>query len=166
MNYSALQSEVGTWSREQFGEQSRTFPLMGVNEELGELAHSCQQNERDEVIDGIGDVMLYLADFCSLSEIELERCSRDYPAPHGNTDTFQQLLWCAGLLNRSVLKQKQGIRLGEPRVGKEAEREAIGSIIRTLERVCVAYNTTLDECIGTAWGEVGNRSWDAEVSDE
>lgn len=78
-----LQDEVGEWARENFGEeQPATYPLMGVSEEVGELNHSVlkqlQGIRLDEEgvgeaaeLDAVGDIIIYLADFCERRGIDL-----------------------------------------------------------------------------------------------
>lgn len=79
------QQEIGVWSFEQFGKSKgkslaqhnlidTNDPLMGMVEELGELHHAvlkqkqqirtAEDHEKAEK-DAIGDLMIYLLDYCS-----------------------------------------------------------------------------------------------------
>ena len=69
-----IQTEQNEWSNRVFGPQSPLLPLLGVVEELGELAHAVLKREqgirRDEdhlanEKDAIGDVCIYLLDYCN-----------------------------------------------------------------------------------------------------
>lgn len=69
-----MQDEQYEWSMRNFGPQSAMLPLLGVVEELGELAHAVLKREqgirKDEnhlhnEKDAIGDVCIYLMDYCN-----------------------------------------------------------------------------------------------------
>lgn len=69
-----IQEEQRAWSLANFGPQSPLLPLLGVVEELGELAHAVLKREqgirKDEnhlanEKDAIGDVCIYLLDYCN-----------------------------------------------------------------------------------------------------
>jgi NTP pyrophosphatase (non-canonical NTP hydrolase) len=73
-NLNDIQQEQKEWSWENFGPQSPLLPLLGVVEELGELAHAVLKREqgirKDEnhlhnEKDAIGDVCIYLLDYCN-----------------------------------------------------------------------------------------------------
>jgi NTP pyrophosphatase (non-canonical NTP hydrolase) len=71
-----IQEVHAEWSEENFGDQPSTLPLLGVAEEVGELNHAHLKGiqdirEDDETtgedakLDAVGDVVLYLIDYCS-----------------------------------------------------------------------------------------------------
>ena len=71
-----LQAVHAEWSESNFGDQPSTLPLLGVAEEVGELNHAHLKGlqgirEDDETtgedakLDAVGDVVLYLIDYCS-----------------------------------------------------------------------------------------------------
>ena len=82
-----LQFEVGQWSRKNFPNNKPTYPLLGLVEEVGELAHAhlkmeqgIRGTEREHQIakiDAIGDIVIYLADYCERNGISLEAAVRD-----------------------------------------------------------------------------------------
>lgn len=88
-----LQDQVYEWSLHNFGDQPAHRPLLGVGEELGELASAVgalnhaflkqeQQIRMDEdhqqqMEDAVGDIVIYLADFCSRSQLNMDKCIRD-----------------------------------------------------------------------------------------
>lgn len=79
---SELQGEVGLWSRRNFGDQPSTLALLGLQEEVGELAHAHLKglqgirHTTDEIramkVDAVGDVVVYLADYCEREGIDLQ----------------------------------------------------------------------------------------------
>ncbi|MGD9631377.1 MAG: hypothetical protein AB7V18_19230 [Pyrinomonadaceae bacterium] len=82
LNLLTFQHEVGEWSRKNFGNQPSTNPLLGVGEEVGELFHAHLKNlqgirmspaeARAKKEDAIGDILVYLADYCEREAISLE----------------------------------------------------------------------------------------------
>jgi len=72
---SAVQREAWEWTKLNFPGQVPWQPLMGVVEEVGELAHAylkATQNIRgpkfahhEAMIDAVGDQMIFLVNFCS-----------------------------------------------------------------------------------------------------
>lgn len=70
-----FQNDVRQWSMKNFGEQSYVNPLLGVAEEVGELNHAVLKIRqgiredkdflKEQIEDAIGDILIYLADFCS-----------------------------------------------------------------------------------------------------
>lgn len=113
MNIKTLQKEVGEWAKKNFGKQPSYRQLLGCMEELGELSHAhlkqeqgIRTNENHSInkIDAIGDLVIYLADYCYRENIDLESAifdtwkqvkQRDWeknketgqvPSPVSNTD--------------------------------------------------------------------------------
>lgn len=79
----AFQEEVGDWSRRNFDNQASYHPLLGVAEEVGELCHAHLKQEQgirtseDHVTgakDAIGDILIYMADYCCRRGFDLESC--------------------------------------------------------------------------------------------
>ncbi len=84
MEIKQLQKEQAKWSQRNFGEQPAYRPLLGVGEEVGELNHAHLKMEqgirgsRAEHIaaakDAVGDIVIYLADYCTRMGFDLEAC--------------------------------------------------------------------------------------------
>lgn len=163
--FSDLQIEVGEWSSENFPGQSDVNPLIGADEEMGELADSIEFDKKpnDDELDAIGDVLIYLADFCAIRGLDYQlayKLSKDYSPVHKNI--FQEWTAAKGQLNRSVLKRRQGIRLNEDRVGEEAEYKALARIICAIEQFSENRGYTVEDAIKFAWyDEVIDREWDS-----
>jgi len=77
------QQEIHEWSLKNFPEQTATQSLLGVVEEVGELAHHVLKKQQNitqhedhdcEIKDAIGDIVIFLSEFCSRSGIDLEEC--------------------------------------------------------------------------------------------
>lgn len=71
-----------------------------------------------------------------------------------------------GELIHSVLKQRQGIRLNEDGVGREAEMDAVGDIVIYLMDFCARRGLDFADCVELAWyGEVRDREWDSTYAE-
>ena len=82
MEIGKLQEEVMEWARRNFPQAERWEPLVGLQEEIGELSHAFlkkHQNIRLEedhdanMVDAVGDIVVYLANFCGRNGIDLNR---------------------------------------------------------------------------------------------
>lgn len=82
MTFTQLQLEVGEWSRRNFPNNQPHHPLLGAVEELGELSHAHLKMEQGirgtyaehqcAKLDAVGDIVVFLADYCERNEISLE----------------------------------------------------------------------------------------------
>src|SRR5512139_2641926 len=73
MHLKRLQQEVKIWTDYNFGSRDVHPPhraLLGIIEEIGELYHA---DKDDEIADGIGDVMIYMADYCNGMNFDLDK---------------------------------------------------------------------------------------------
>lgn len=82
-----VQREQKEWSNRNFGPHPAWHPLLGVQEEVGELAHaylkreqqirgSRQQHDAD-IRDAVADIVIYLCDFCTCEGINLAEVVSD-----------------------------------------------------------------------------------------
>jgi NTP pyrophosphatase (non-canonical NTP hydrolase) len=77
-----LQEEQRVWADHNFPNRVSYQPLLGVLEELGELAHhhlkasqgirGSTELHREKARDAVGDLMIYLADYCNLEGYEMQ----------------------------------------------------------------------------------------------
>lgn len=85
MNLRDLQEEHRPWLQHNFPEAKPHEPLLGIQEEVGELAHAHLKYEQgirgytrskfqDEAEDAIGDQLIYLASYCNLNFLDLQTC--------------------------------------------------------------------------------------------
>ena len=81
-----LQEEMRPWVLHNFGKRPSYWPLLGAVEEIGELCHAHLKNEqkirtnedhREQKLDAIGDILIYLADYCSAENIDLQQVLED-----------------------------------------------------------------------------------------
>ena len=79
---SIIQKEVDAWSDRNFPNSGAMDKLLGIVEEVGELAHAVLKQKQgirgsyeelaEQEVDAIGDVMIYLLDYCSKRNLDLE----------------------------------------------------------------------------------------------
>jgi len=79
-----FQQEQKEWSNKNFKGKEPYQPLLGVVEEVGELAHSHLKGEqgirgtdielRSMAQDAVADIIIYLADYCNMRGFDLEHC--------------------------------------------------------------------------------------------
>ena len=81
MSLRKIQTDQAAWSKKNFGIHPSWQPLLGVSEEVGELCHAylkrtqAIRNSEDhdaKLRDAVGDLVIYLCDFCSCEGIDLE----------------------------------------------------------------------------------------------
>ena len=88
INLKKFQQEQKKWSERNFpvtGNHNYR-PLLGAIEELGELAHAhlkaeqgirINQNHLEAKIDAIGDIVIYLSDYCNKEGLSLHDCIKE-----------------------------------------------------------------------------------------
>lgn len=88
MDLSDLQMEHEYWVHRNFPHETTYQAFLGMVEEMGELAHAMLKSEqgirgmsmeaaRDAKIDAVGDLVIFLAGFCTMHGINLEEAVED-----------------------------------------------------------------------------------------
>ena len=74
--YAILESDIIRWAeaRKIIPNSTPQSQLLKAFAEMGELADATQKNNREEIIDGVGDVMVCLVNYCALQDIDLVSC--------------------------------------------------------------------------------------------
>ena len=83
MNLTQLQNEQAAWAQRNFGTVSVDSQLLGVMEEVGELAHAVLKEEQGirgsreqhmaDAADAIGDTVIYLCGVATCLGIDMEQ---------------------------------------------------------------------------------------------
>jgi len=100
MYLSQLQSEARRWRAHNFPGATAEQQFMGMVEEMGEIAHAVLKVQqgirgmeaaaaRDAIIDGIGDLIIFLTGFCDCFGIDLGAAVEE------TWDKVQQRDWIA-----------------------------------------------------------------------
>ena len=74
--YAILESDIIRWAeaRRIIPNSNPQTQLLKAVSEMGELADATIKNSREEIIDGVGDVMVCLVNYCALQDIDLVSC--------------------------------------------------------------------------------------------
>ena len=94
---SGFEIAVGEWADRNFGRVASWHPLLGVGEELGELNHAHLKRAqgirgvddaqyRKDAIDAVGDIVIFLAHYCYLNEIDMVAAINETWAKVGQRD--------------------------------------------------------------------------------
>lgn len=124
-------------------------------EELGEIAKGFNKNNKDMVIDGIGDsmvVMLILlqqlgnTDDLKLDDVQ-ERVKEAFTEPHMDIHmVMTQVAECYGMMSRAIIQYKSSGYLEYAHV-----------LIYILVRIAHGMGTTIQECLDIAYDEIKDR---------
>jgi len=134
-------------------------PLMGIAEEVGELLAA---TKNDEWLDALGDITIYLCDYCCRESIALpEFIALDEGDEH---DAADGIVIYMGHLFRCHLKRHQRIRGFNDRdiFTHERHRALIGLIWHLEQYARIGMGRTLLEILNETWGRVvAKRDWRA-----
>ena len=82
----SLQEQQKPWVKHNFGERPTVWPLLGLVEELGELCHAVlkdwqgirtNEDHTAAAKDAIGDLVIFLSDYCSSRCFDLQQIVED-----------------------------------------------------------------------------------------
>lgn len=76
MTYASIELDIIRWAeaRKIIPNSTPSTQLLKAMSELGELADATIKNDRLGIIDGVGDVMVCLINYCALQDINLVQC--------------------------------------------------------------------------------------------
>lgn len=84
LTFRDLQEEQREWVAHNFPGRESWNPLLGIGEEVGELMHAhlkghqgirgTVEEHRAKGRDAVGDILIYLADYCSAMGFDLQQC--------------------------------------------------------------------------------------------
>lgn len=76
MSYADIELNIIQWAeaRKIVPNSTPATQLLKALSELGELADATIKNDRAGIIDGVGDVMVCLVNYCALQDINLVSC--------------------------------------------------------------------------------------------
>jgi NTP pyrophosphatase (non-canonical NTP hydrolase) len=78
MSYAEVELKIIRWSeaRKIIPNSTPETQLLKAVSELGELADATIKEDREGIVDGVGDVMVCLVNFCALQDIDLVTCMK------------------------------------------------------------------------------------------
>jgi NTP pyrophosphatase (non-canonical NTP hydrolase) len=76
MSYSMIEMDIIRWAeaRKIIPNSSPETQLLKAISELGELADATIKKDKAGIVDGVGDVMVCLVNYCALQDIDLVSC--------------------------------------------------------------------------------------------
>ena len=74
--YAHIEMEIVQWSeaRKIIPNSTPAIQLLKAVSEMGELADATIKNDKDGILDAVGDVMVCLVNYCALQDINLVSC--------------------------------------------------------------------------------------------
>lgn len=78
MSYADVEIKIIQWAeaRKIIPNSTPDTQLLKAMSELGELADATIKNDRAGIVDGVGDVMVCLVNYCALQNIDLVTCMK------------------------------------------------------------------------------------------
>jgi len=169
-----LQDEVAAWSERNFpssiGRPDR--PILGIFEELGELAEALWKRRREEAGDAIADTAIYMADACAKLGWDMSTIVADALLAADNDaldesdprDVCSTLLVLVGKAAHHYLKSAQQIRTNEDHAA--GLRAAFVQIVSTIwdcwDETRVDRDIPFDQGVKAVWEKVRRRNWRAD----
>jgi len=76
MSYANIEIKIIQWAeaRKIIPNSTPDTQLLKAMSELGELADATIKKDRECIVDGVGDVMVCLVNYCALQDIDLVSC--------------------------------------------------------------------------------------------
>jgi NTP pyrophosphatase (non-canonical NTP hydrolase) len=76
MSYADIEIKIIQWSeaRKIIPNSTPETQLLKAMSELGELADATIKKDKDGIVDGVGDVMVCMVNYCALQDINLVDC--------------------------------------------------------------------------------------------
>jgi len=76
MSYANVEMKIVQWSEARRIIQNSTAEaqLLKAVSEMGELADATIKNDKEEIVDAVGDVMVCLVNYCAIKDIDLVSC--------------------------------------------------------------------------------------------
>jgi len=177
IDLTALQAEQVEWSLRNFGAQPPHRPMLGIIEELCELEEaqlndvSGFDNDEDAykaaVLDAIGDVAIYMLDYCGKRGWSMEELwdARACPAwlydftLGDENDGFPYFASFIKNLAHSQLKGEQNIRGGTAK-HDAVLKSTLSSVLWALDGLATAYfQREFIQILFEVWSKVRQRNW-------
>lgn len=185
--YQQIQNEVGAWASANFGDNESPYfvlkmkpfpegwqpgnqmpdtlvaleslcPLLGIIEEIGELAAAVDQYK---IEDAVGDIFIYICDYAYRVGIDIETLSGTlHTRATSAEDPFKRLVECAGKLCHGTLKRHEGIRgfTDDTKYRNHCEW-CVAELLVCLEHYATVSGIDLLATVNSVWCDVSQRDW-------
>ncbi len=155
-----LQVCLYDWQSYNFGEdQDNDLTMLGIYEEAGELCHAqlkLEQNIRgdtqkheEEMIDAIGDMMIYSMNYLSGMDAK-------FPSFASRKDVK-----IAGEDDQKIVRAavKSTFRLAAKLDGKDGDERRVRNVLHQLDYLCALKGWDLEKVVRGTWKLVSQRDW-------
>jgi NTP pyrophosphatase (non-canonical NTP hydrolase) len=164
-DFKKIQMEQLEWSSRNFGPTPAHRPLLGMIEELCELEAALNaanaDGKEDEVLDAVGDVGIYMLDYCNKRGWDLQSLWERAPTKLGRMYDAISLI---SKLAHHQLKGEQNIRGGT--AAHDAKLcETLAQILETLSAHAQECGTTFPAVLEKVWAKVSKRDWTKNPND-
>lgn len=156
-----VQQEHALWAASNFPDTTPELALHGIVEELGEFSRAPSFAGK---ADAIGDMLLYIAHYCTKREIRLNEIYGERESVvHANVirsfpEVVDRLANHLGRLAHANLKRVQSIRLDEDHDAEE--KDALVEMVNILDGASQKLGRDLEEVLFTTWKDVvKKRDW-------
>lgn len=189
LTFDRWQERANVWVRRNFPTSGASEQFLGIVEEIGEFATAVADRcnamlVRDEdakaeallaIADAIGDISIYLVNYCNFRDIELSYWVNQAALGSGSISGFQSLVFCdreptirghaaqdlviwLGRLAHAQLKARQGIR-GTEDEHRTTEINAVVEMFVALAHTCNDFSFDLADIIAKTSDHVFARDW-------
>lgn len=161
-----LQPQVYAWKQRNFPTSTARLELMGVVEEMGELAHAFVKMEEGirgtseqhilNAQDAVGDILIYLLNFSS--EVGIH----DYPLSHATVpddDFFELVTAITSLIRMFQVEEQTAPNTQIPHERVNYITHCITYVIRVLEVFCLRREWSMEAILRNTWKSVRMRDW-------
>lgn len=150
-----IQNEQVDWVQKNFGGRSSHYPLLGIIEEMGELAEASRPEDFE---DAIGDVLLYLSDYATAQGWSMsELWDHLMPLNHVGLESGPKFLIALGRLAQAQIKSESGIRGTEQEWRAKAYEAACALLFELVE--LIGEECEFLRIVTETWDKVRRRDW-------
>lgn len=164
LNLEKIQEEQKAWVAHNFAGRHSHQPYLGIIEELNELLDVSRTGPEAEIIDAVGDTMIYLLDYCSVHDWPVSTVMK--VSAHAVPSDSYPSSWVDAALRQCArvahyqLKHEQGIRGMDGKVAfAQAAQPLVASIVNCLNRYCNSVGLDLNHAVTVTWESVSQRDW-------
>lgn len=161
MDLKLFQDQVAHWAKVNFDTSNRGHSLYGLMEELAELVSASYVGTRPDAIDAVGDIMIFLADYCGRNGIDISRADMfgsKVPGYHTEMNFVEGMVMAVGALSKAYLKREQGIRQQTVSYTMYT-MQGVSAIIQFLKQYCRSADIDFDDAVMETWEMVRQRNW-------
>lgn len=147
-----IQREVRDWTKANFDTSIEYHPLLGLVEEVGELAHAVLKSEQGirgtieeheaAAQDAIGDATIYLLDLANRQKRKIVE-----PSYEDGDDAIIDVFYLVANVGFAA------------EAFTDDEDIDLDSIAQSLSNVCSSYGWDYLEIVNTTWDKVKQRNW-------